>query len=364
MSLYVIQINSNQDKFLADYQSRLSQDVRDLVKDLLYFRESDKGFGGRTGLAVYSGYVFLEMSQEDAPTVHRALKRRSLGTVLLDPSGKIPLPLSAEESARVWEHLKTRSDGSLVSGAKVVVKEGPYDGLTGTITRVAGYTAQVEIQLKCSKESADIALDHLEISTGQGISPEGRQPETFPEWKDELEEDEIDPEDDGTLFLKELGTRKDPAEVLAVVEEIAKKHLTSQEGDLLWLLMQGRRQAEVAQVLKISEAKVVAVKKALFRKIRVVYTYSYHHDKAAFLEEARKVLSLDSHQDRVLTLFFKYNNLQQIADSLGTLSSNVFRTLSILRKHLDKALPEDSPHRFFLNGFKDLTRLRLRAPEE
>lgn len=164
--------------------------------------------------------------------------------------------------------------------------------------------------------------------------------------------------DDDTLLLTDLGG-VDPDDVLYAIEEISDKYLSDLEADLIWLMRQGRRPVEISRILKIPECEVVRMRRNCFRKIRTVYLYDYHHDKQAFLNRVSQLCLFSPKQSRVLTMFFNYYGLRQIAETIGSRPSNVHRSLEMMRKKIEAALPTDDPARFFLGAFKDFKYLCL-----
>lgn len=167
-----------------------------------------------------------------------------------------------------------------------------------------------------------------------------------------------DADDDAPLLLTDIGG-VDPDEVMYAIEEISDKYLSDLESDLIWLMRQGRRPVEISRILKIPECEVVRMRRNCFRKIRTVYLYDYHHDKQAFLTRVSEICLFSPKQARVLTMFFSYYGLRQIAETIGSRPSNVHRSLEMMRKKIDAALPNDDPMRFFLGAFKDFKYLCL-----
>lgn len=165
-------------------------------------------------------------------------------------------------------------------------------------------------------------------------------------------------EDTGLVWLKQLGP-VDSTEVMLAIDEITDKYFTNVEGDLIWLMRQGRRPVEISRILRIPECEVVRLRRNCFRKIRVVYTYDYFLDKEAFLLHAAELLGLNEKQGRILRMFFGYHGLRPIAEAIGTRPSNIHRSLESIKTRLDNLLPEDSEFRPFLKCFQEFKYLHL-----
>lgn len=171
-------------------------------------------------------------------------------------------------------------------------------------------------------------------------------------------------EEDESLgfFLRDLG-EVDLGTLLSAIDEICDRYLNDIEGDLIWLMRQGRRPVEISRILRIPECEVVRLRRNCFRKIRTVYLYDYHHQKTVFLETAVKLLSLNPKQARIFTMFFNYYGLRQIAETIGTRPSNVHRSLQMMRRKLHSLVEEssDAPpfDTFYLNAFDDFKYLCL-----
>lgn len=169
---------------------------------------------------------------------------------------------------------------------------------------------------------------------------------------------DLDEDDTGLVWLKQLGP-VDSNEVMVAIDEITDKYFTNVEGDLIWLMRQGRRPVEISRILRIPECEVVRLRRNCFRKIRVVYTYDYFRDKEAFLLHATTLLNLNEKQSRILRMFFNYHGLRPIAEAIGTRPSNIHRSLESVKTRLDNLLPEDSEFRPFLKCFQEFKYLHL-----
>lgn len=175
------------------------------------------------------------------------------------------------------------------------------------------------------------------------------------------EEPMYDPtEDSGEngLLLTDLGPI-DPHDVMAAIESISDHYLSDLEADLVWLMRQGRRPVEISRILKIPECEVVRLRRNCFRKIRTVFLYDHQHDKARFLAWVEEHAGFSPKQLRVLTMFFQYHGLRQIAETIGSRPSNVHRSLEMMRRRLLVLLPDEPPLRFFLGAFKEFKYLCL-----
>jgi hypothetical protein len=183
-----------------------------------------------------------------------------------------------------------------------------------------------------------------------------------------VELEALPPEPDGSedsqgfVWLKQLGV-VDSSEVMVAIDEITDNYFTNVEGNLIWLMRQGRRPVEISRILRIPECEVVRLRRNCFRKIRVVYTYDYFYDKQAFLIHAAELLRLNEKQFRILKMFFNYQGLRPIAEAIGTRPSNIHRSLESIKTRLDNLLPEDSEYRPFLRCFQEFKYLHLNTAE-
>jgi len=173
--------------------------------------------------------------------------------------------------------------------------------------------------------------------------------------------DEDSDSDDSSFMLSGLGDI-DPEAMLRAIDEISDRYLSDMESDLIWLMRQGRRPVEISRILSIPECEVVRLRRNCFRKIRTVYLYDYHYDKAAFLSTVPRLLHLNAKQTRIFTMFFNYYGLRQIAETIGTRPSNIHRSLQMMRRKLQdlaalSAMPPFDP--FYLNAFHDFKYLCL-----
>lgn len=183
------------------------------------------------------------------------------------------------------------------------------------------------------------------------------EPETLVYDPDAADEDE-----DDNFLLRDLGD-VDPTKVLASIDSICEQYLSDLESDLVWLMRQGRRPVEISRILRIPECEVVRLRRNCFRKIRTVYLYDHHHNKAQFLATVIPLLGLNAKQGRIFTMFFNYYGLRQIAETIGTRPSNIHRSLQMMRRKLQTiaATDAESPafDHFFLNAFEDFKYLCL-----
>lgn len=170
-------------------------------------------------------------------------------------------------------------------------------------------------------------------------------------------------DDDETLSLHDLGM-VDPETVLEAIADISDRYLSDVEGDLIWLMRQGRRPVEISRILKVPECEIVRLRKNCFRKIRTVYRYDYMHDKAAFLENAVRDLGLNTKQARIFQMFFQYHGLRQIAETISTRPSNVHRSLEMMRRRLAGLYPAGHEYHFFIGAFRDFKYLCLTVRAE
>lgn len=169
-----------------------------------------------------------------------------------------------------------------------------------------------------------------------------------------------DQDDDPGLLLRDLGD-VDPTTVLLAIDTICERYLSDLESDLVWLMRHGRRPVEISRILRIPECEVVRLRKNCFRKIKTVYLYDFHHDKAQFFQRMIPLLQLNPKQMRIFTMFFNYFGLRQIAETIGTRPSNIHRSLQMMRRKMQELAQADpAPFDvFYLNAFDDFKYLCL-----
>jgi hypothetical protein len=175
---------------------------------------------------------------------------------------------------------------------------------------------------------------------------------------------DTDAEDHSQALLSGLGD-VDSLQVIEVLNKITERYLSDIESNLIWLMLKGRRPVEISRILHIPECEVVRLRRNCFRKIRTVYLYDFHHDKAEFLASTTALLALNPKQERIFTMFFNYYGLRQIAETIGTRPSNIHRSLQMMRRKL-QAIAEGDPEgqafdHFYLNAFKDFKYLCLKV---
>lgn len=175
-------------------------------------------------------------------------------------------------------------------------------------------------------------------------------------------------EDESPFLLHDLGG-VDLEVVMQAIDAICEKYLSDLESDLVWLMRQGRRPVEISRILRIPECEVVRLRRNCFRKIRTVYLYDYHHNKASFLAATIPLLGLNPKQARIYTMFFNYYGLRQIAQTIGTRPSNIHRSLQMMKRKLQQIAAGDTDEptfdHFYLQAFEDFKYLclTLRSPE-
>lgn len=215
------------------------------------------------------------------------------------------------------------------------------------MSRAKGHSGMVGMATKAYALPAEYdEEDDLEVSDEEGVTYDV--------------DDDVD--DTSGLLLSDLGG-VDPASVLMAIDQISERYLSDLESDLVWLMRQGRRPVEISRILQIPECEVVRLRRNCFRKIRTVYLYDYHHDKAQFLSGAVTLLGLNQKQERIFSMFFNYYGLRQIAETIGTRPSNIHRSLQMMRRKLQAVANENvaDPQfdHFYLQAFDDFKYLCL-----
>jgi len=160
MAWYIVHLFQEQDKFLEKYRS-LPTGIKTSVKELIYFQKPDKKLYERDS-ALFIGYIFIDIADADAWEFHYALKSSGMGEILRD--GRQFHKMSAVEVEWVMKEMRTPEEVVLRPGSTVVAKDGPYEGMTGTVIQVVGQDVKVKVPLKRGNVVAEIAIENLELS--------------------------------------------------------------------------------------------------------------------------------------------------------------------------------------------------------
>lgn len=150
--------------------------------------------------------------------------------------------------------------------------------------------------------------------------------------------------------LREIG--------VSTLNEICEKYLTNEEHDLVYLLVNGRRNKEIAIILDLPPCEVIRLKKNIIRKIKTIYKYHYKLNYFDFFRFAS--LILNKKQILYLIRYYRdFKRLREIAKEFKTQTSNIHRQLRTIASKLDKSVDPDSPLREFFGCFHDLPYLNI-----
>lgn len=159
---YVIHLFVDLDKFLARYYS-LSTELRERVREVITFRKPNKAMYQRD-LGMFVGYVFVQIDAPWVGLLQKELKANGLGEILTSPGGRHIMPLGADEVQWIYRLLQSRTESHLQHGCSVRIKEGPFEGMIGTIEAVAGPDVSVRVPLHRSVSIAHCTADTVEAA--------------------------------------------------------------------------------------------------------------------------------------------------------------------------------------------------------
>lgn len=146
---------------------------------------------------------------------------------------------------------------------------------------------------------------------------------------------------------------------LSTLQEICNSYLTDFEYDLVYLILNGRRNKEISLILDIPESEVVRLKRNITRKIKTVYRYHFKLNYLDFFRFASNVLN-DKQMQYLIRYYRDLKRLREIAEEFSTQTSNVHRALRTAQNKLEVSVDEDSPLRQFFGCFKDLPYLNIK----
>lgn len=158
---YVLHLFVELDKFLVRFHA-LPKKVQSQVQELVTLRQPSKTLYQRD-LAMFIGYVFIQVDPKTIKTVNDALRTEGIAEVLTNPGGRFLMPLRPEEVDWMYQLMQSRSDSSVTPGAKVRITKGAFEGMEGTVASVAGQTLAVRVQLRRSVSVAYCTPDSVEV---------------------------------------------------------------------------------------------------------------------------------------------------------------------------------------------------------
>lgn len=158
---YVLHLFVELDKFLTRYHS-LPKKVRGHVQEVVTLRQPSKMLYQRD-LAMFVGYVFIQVDQKQIKAVNDALRTEGIAEVLTPPGSRYLMPMRPEEVQWVYQLMQSKSDGSLTPGLKVRITRGAFEGMEGVVDSVAGQTVAVRVKLRRSVSLAYCTPDAVEV---------------------------------------------------------------------------------------------------------------------------------------------------------------------------------------------------------
>lgn len=158
---YVLHLFVELDKFLSRYHS-LPKKVRAHVHEVVTLRQPSKTLYQRD-LAMFVGYVFIQVDPKAIKAVHEALRSEGIAEVLTPPGSRFLLPMRPEEVQWVFQLMQSKTDGSITPGSKVRITRGAFEGMEGIVDSVAGQTVAVRVRLRRSVSVAYCTPDTVEV---------------------------------------------------------------------------------------------------------------------------------------------------------------------------------------------------------
>lgn len=157
---YVLHLFVELDKFLTRYQT-LPKKVRAHVQEMVTLRQPSKTLYQRD-LAMFVGYVFIQVDPRSIRIVHDALRTEGIAEVLTQPGSRLLLPMQPEEVQWVYQLMQSKTDGTITPGTKVRITRGAFEGMEGVVDSVAGQTVAVRVRLRRSVSLAYCTPDTVE----------------------------------------------------------------------------------------------------------------------------------------------------------------------------------------------------------
>lgn len=158
---YVLHLFVELDKFLIRYHA-LPKTTRAHIQELVTLRQPSKTLYQRD-LAMFVGYVFIQVDPKSIRLVNDALRTEGIAEVLTQPGSRLMLPMRPDEVQWIYQLLQSKSDGSITPGAKVRITRGAFEGMEGVVDSVAGQTVSVRVKLRRSVSLAYCTPDTVEV---------------------------------------------------------------------------------------------------------------------------------------------------------------------------------------------------------
>ena len=156
---YVLHLFVDLDKFLARYKA-LSKVTRDLVKEMVTLRQPSKSMY-QSDLAMFVGYVFVQVDPKNIRSLHRALRSEGIGEVLTSSNSSYFMPMSPDDVQWLFQLLQSSPGTGVAPGVMVRITQGPFEGMEGVVESVAGQTVAVRVQLRRSASVAYCSPDQV-----------------------------------------------------------------------------------------------------------------------------------------------------------------------------------------------------------
>lgn len=156
---YVLHLFVDLDKFLSRFQA-MAKPTRALVKEMVTLKQPSKALY-QSDLAMFTGYVFVQVDPKSIKTLHLSLRSEGIGEVLSPPGYPILMPLRPDEVQWIYGLLQSRPPQGLERGARVRILRGAFEGMEGVVESVAGQTVSVRVQLRRSESVALCTPDQV-----------------------------------------------------------------------------------------------------------------------------------------------------------------------------------------------------------
>lgn len=157
---YILHLFVELDRFLSRYHL-LPKSVQGHVQEMVTLRQPTKALYQRD-LAMFVGYVFIQVDSRHIKAVNDALRNEGIGEVLTPPSSRFIMPMRPDEVQWIFKMLQSAPDASFTPGMKVRITRGAFEGMQGTVDSVAGQTLAVRVPLSRSVSIAYCTHDSVE----------------------------------------------------------------------------------------------------------------------------------------------------------------------------------------------------------
>lgn len=138
-----------------------------------------------------------------------------------------------------------------------------------------------------------------------------------------------------------------------ILLDIAKKYLSHNEMDILFLFLRNRRNKAISTILDIPEPEIARYKNLIIRKCSTYYKYKYELNMNVYLEFCKEVFKLNDKQAKIFELFLDFRSLADIAEEIGSKPSNMHRSLKSLRQKIEIAVIEFPSLQHVLDFYQD-----------